>query len=238
MSSNTEIDYGFFNFSAGETPDKVNAIALCSGDILPEECRRCVNTSSHDLLQACPNQNEAIIWPNKCMLRYSNRSILGVMEDSPMYAFYNTGDVPDVEGFNGVLGPLLESLISRAALGNSTRKFALGSSAAPKFQTIRALVQCTPNLDQLQCNNCLDKLRGYIPQCCNGKQGGVFVTPSCYLRFEIYSFYDITYEAPPPSSVPPPSPVPPPSSSSVLPPPPTQGMVHNIGVSCPRFLEV
>jgi hypothetical protein len=41
MSSNTEIDYGFLNFSAGETPDKVNAIALCRGDILPEEnCTR------------------------------------------------------------------------------------------------------------------------------------------------------------------------------------------------------
>jgi hypothetical protein len=37
MSSNTEIDYGFLNFSAGETPNKVNAIALCRGDILPEE---------------------------------------------------------------------------------------------------------------------------------------------------------------------------------------------------------
>jgi hypothetical protein len=56
MSSNTEIDYGFYNFSAGEYPDKVNAIALCRGDISPEECRSCVNATSHDLLKGCPNQ--------------------------------------------------------------------------------------------------------------------------------------------------------------------------------------
>ena len=233
MSSNTEIDYGFFNFSAGETPDKVNAIALCRGDISPKDCLSCVNVSSHDLLQNCPNQKEAIIWPEICMLRYSNRSILGVMEDSPIYARYNIGNVSDVEGFNGVLNPLLDSLISRAASGNSTRKFAVGSAAAPDFQTIHALVECTPDLDRLQCNNCLDSVKGYIPQCCNGKQGAKFTAYSCDIRFEIYGFYDITYEAPPPSSVPPPSPVPPPSSPPVLPPPPTQGMVQNIGVSCP-----
>jgi hypothetical protein len=234
MSSNTKIDYGFFNFSSGEIPDKVNAIALCRGDISPEECRSCVNGSSHDLLQNCPNQKEGIIWPDKCMLRYSNRSILGVMEDSPIHAWYNIRDVPDVEGFNGVLRPLLESLISRAASGNSTRKFAVGSAAAPDFQTIHALAECTPDLDRLQCNNCLDSVKGYIPQCCNGKQGGKFAAYSCDIRFEIYGFYDTTYEAPPHSSVPLPSPVPPPSSPLVLPPPPTQGMVQNIGVSCPR----
>jgi hypothetical protein len=202
MSSNTEIDYGFFNFSAGETPDKVIAIALCRGDILPEDCLSYINTSRHDLLQHCPNQKEAIIWPDKCMLRYSNRSILGVMEDSPIYAWYNTGDVPDVEGFNGVLCTLLDRLIYKPhRIGKIYLQVYCGKRGAPKFQTINALVQCTPNLDRQQCNNCLDSIKAYIPQCCNGKQGGVFVAPSCYIRFEIYSFYEITNEASPPSSV-------------------------------------
>ena len=30
MYSNNEIDYGFYNFSAGESPNKVNAIVLCT----------------------------------------------------------------------------------------------------------------------------------------------------------------------------------------------------------------
>jgi hypothetical protein len=212
MSSNTEIDYGFYNFSAGENPDRVNAIALCRGDISTDDCRSCVNKSSHDLLQYCPNQKEAIIWHDKCMLRYSNKSIFGVMETSPSRIVFITANVSDVEGFNQVLRPLLDGLRDRAASGNSARKFAVGSAAAPAFQTIHALVECTPDLDYLECNNCLETTVGYIPQYSNGKRGAKFMTPSCDLRYELYGFYDPAAEAPPPS----PPPVPPLS--------PTQGI--------------
>ncbi|GLT64225.1 hypothetical protein SLA2020_367310 [Shorea laevis] len=191
MSSNTEIDYGFYNFSAGEYPDKVNAIALCRGDISTDECRSCVNASSHDLLQYCPNQKEAIIWHTTCMVRYSNKLIFGVMEDYPLLAYYNIQNVSDVEGFNQVLRPLLDRLRNRAASGSSTRKFAVGSAAAPDFQTIYALLMCTPDLDELECNNCLRRAAEFIPQCCNGKQGGRFIAPSCDLRYDVYSFYDL-----------------------------------------------
>uniref|UniRef100_A0A6N2NDK8 Protein kinase domain-containing protein n=1 Tax=Salix viminalis TaxID=40686 RepID=A0A6N2NDK8_SALVM len=33
MASDTQIDYGFYNLSVGEFPDRVNAIALCRGDV-------------------------------------------------------------------------------------------------------------------------------------------------------------------------------------------------------------
>ena len=46
MYSNTEIDYGFYNFSAGESPNKVNAIVLCRGDVSTDVCRTCINESS------------------------------------------------------------------------------------------------------------------------------------------------------------------------------------------------
>ena len=93
MINNTKINYGFYNFSFGEAPDKVYAIALCSGDTSPSECHSCINGAGSDLLKACPNQKEAIIWPNKCSLRYSNRSIFNAMEASPLLAFYDTGNV-------------------------------------------------------------------------------------------------------------------------------------------------
>ncbi|XP_041023455.1 putative receptor-like protein kinase At4g00960 isoform X3 [Juglans microcarpa x Juglans regia] len=230
MSNNTKIDYGFYNFTAGENSDKVNAIALCRGDVTPDVCRSCINSTSQELLQSCPNQKEAIKWSDsgKCTVRYSNRSIFGVMEEQPMFAFYNTRNASDVEGFNNVLRPLLDRLRNSTALGNSIRKFALGSEAAPDFQTIYSLLQCTPDLNSLDCNNCLLKLSEYTSSCCNGqKVGGVFVTPSCYLRYETYSFYDPAAESPPPSPPPPPitQPVPPPPVLQLL--PPTQGKESN-----------
>ncbi|KAF3951411.1 hypothetical protein CMV_022931 [Castanea mollissima] len=218
MINDTKINYGFYNFSFGEAPDKVYAIALCRGDTSPSECRSCINGASSDLLKACPNQKEAIIWPDKCSLRYSNRSIFNAMEANPLFAFYNTGNVPDVEAFNNVLLPLLNSLRNRTASGNSTHKFALQSAPAPNFQTIYALLECTPDLSKLECNSCLEQVQSYIPQCCNGKQGGKFVTPSCDIRFEVYSFYDPSVE-PPPSPPPPPPSLPPQVPSAASPPP-------------------
>ncbi|KAM3749456.1 hypothetical protein ACB098_05G186100 [Castanea mollissima] len=218
MINDTKINYGFYNFSFGEAPDKVYAIALCRGDTSPSECRSCINGASSDLLKACPNQKEAIIWPDKCSLRYSSRSIFNAMEASPLFAFYNTGNVLDVEAFNNVLLPLLNSLRNRTASGNSTRKFALQSALAPNFQTIYALLECTPDLSKLECSSCLQQVQSFIPQCCNGKQGGKFVTPSCDIRFEVYSFYDPSVEPPP--SPPPPSPSPLPQVPSAASPPP------------------
>ncbi|XP_041017374.1 putative receptor-like protein kinase At4g00960 [Juglans microcarpa x Juglans regia] len=207
MSSNTNISYGFYNFSVGENSGKVNAIALCRGDIGTDECRSCVNASSQDLLQYCPNQKEAIVWYTKCMVRYSNRSIFGVLEANPLYSFYNTLNASDVDAFTQVLGPLLERLKNLAAAGNSTRKFAVGSETAQDFQTIHALLMCTPDLDELDCKSCLEQTRQRVfSTCCYGKQGGRYISPSCDLRYETYTFYDPIAEAPPPSLLPPSSP--------------------------------
>ncbi|KAM3749436.1 hypothetical protein ACB098_05G185300 [Castanea mollissima] len=214
MHSNTEIDYGFYNFSAGESPNKVNAIVLCRGDVSTDVCRACINESSSTLLKSCPNQKEAIIWAEKCVLRYSHRSIFNMLDTDPLLGYYNIGDVPDVEAFNKVLRPLLNSLRNRTASGNSTHKFALQSAPVPNFETIYALLECTPDLSKLDCNNCLSQVQVFIPRCCNRKQGGRFVTPSCDIRYEIYSFYDPAAE-PPPSPLPPPPLVP----SAASPPP-------------------
>nr|XP_023892514.1 putative receptor-like protein kinase At4g00960 isoform X3 [Quercus suber] len=205
--NNTKIDYGFYNFSAGESPDKVYAIALCAGDASPSECRSCINESRYELLQACPNQKEAIRWAwlPKCFIRYSYKSIFNILATDPKQASYNVADAPDVEAFNNVLGPFLDSLRKLAAKGNSTRKFALQSVSAPNRLTIYSFMQCTPDLSELDCNTCLKDVQDESASCCNGKQGGIFSTPSCVLRYETYRFSDPSAETPPP---PPPSPPP------------------------------
>ncbi|KAK7858096.1 cysteine-rich receptor-like protein kinase 26 [Quercus suber] len=81
------------------------------------------------------------------------------MEASPLFAFYNTGDVSDVEAFNNMLLPLLNILRNRTASGNSSHKFALQSAPAPNFQTIYAFLECTPDLSKLECNSCLQQVQ-------------------------------------------------------------------------------
>nr|QMS43708.1 protein kinase [Betula platyphylla] len=212
LYSNTEIDYGFYNSSYGQNSDKVYAIGLCRGDVNLDDCRGCLNNATSLLKQLCPNQKEAIGWYDECMLRYSNRSILGVEETSPSFVMWNTNNVSaNYDQFKDDLRTLLENLRSQAVAGGSLRKFAAGNATAPNFQTLYALVQCTPDLSELECQNCLDGTIRGIPQCCDGKQGGRVVTPSCNMRFEVYQFYTSTAVASPPSSpvAPPVSPPPP-----------------------------
>ncbi|KAK2405021.1 putative receptor protein kinase [Trifolium repens] len=193
LSSNKEIDYGFYNFSYGQNTDKVNAIGLCRGDVKPDICRNCLNDSRVLLTRLCPNQKEAIGWYDNCMLRYSNRSIFGIMEGLPSFYMSNSKNVTQVDQFNQVLGDLMKKLKEKAASSNDSRvKYSTGNETDVNlnFQTVYGLVQCTPDLSFQDCTRCLDDAIYEIPTCCNNKMGGRVIKPSCSFRFESALFYD------------------------------------------------
>ncbi|QCE08409.1 serine/threonine-protein kinase PBS1 [Vigna unguiculata] len=193
FSSHTQIDYGFYNFSYGQGEDAVYAIGLCRGDLKPDECLKSLNDSRVSLQKSCPNQKEAIMWTVECMLRYTNRSIFGVMENQPTDDnYYNLDVTGSVSEFNASLESLMRNLTSIAASGDSRRKYATGSIPAPNFQTIYGQAQCTPDLSSEDCAKCLDEAVSIIPQCCSGKAGGNVVKPSCRIRFDPYIFYGPT----------------------------------------------
>ncbi|TXG47186.1 hypothetical protein EZV62_026480 [Acer yangbiense] len=220
ISSNSEINYGFYNFSTGQDPNKVNAIALCRGDIDLNACRSCINDSISTLTTICPNQKEAIGWYDNCMLSYSNKTIFRTVDIVRRFYMWNPQNVTSVDQFNQVLRTLLEGLRSKAASGSSIRKFATGNASAPDFKILYALVQCTPDLSRDECSDCLIRNTGDIPVCCDGKAGGRVIGPSCSLRFETYRFYEpmVDDELTPPLPLPPPllSPSPPPPSPSSI----------------------
>ncbi|KAB1201233.1 Cysteine-rich receptor-like protein kinase 26 [Morella rubra] len=224
MYSNTDIDYGFYNFSAGENSDKVNSLHFVEGT-RPDECRRCLNLTSYDLLQFCPNQKEAINGADECSLRYSTDYIWR-HGSNPLTAFYNNANVSNVEGSTRCK-TLVSSLIKRAASG-ILYKFALEACLPRHSKRYMHLWSALLIWTSLNAANCLAAAQQFIPQCCDGKQGGKYVTPSCDLRYEVYQFYDPAAEAPPPlTSTPSPPPpqqlVPPLSPPPIKALPPTEG---------------
>ncbi|KAL5841887.1 hypothetical protein ACOSQ3_012490 [Xanthoceras sorbifolium] len=200
ISSNTVIDYGFYNESLGQEPDRVNAIALCRGDVSVDVCRGCLQNVTRKIVEVCPNQKEAIGGYDECMLRYSNKTIFGILDTQISFSFSNTQNVSEnVNQFNQALQDLLGRLRDTAASGDSHRKFATGDTQSG-FQRIYALVQCTPDLDLLECSDCLDNVIGQLPGCCNGKMGGRVINPSCNFRYEVNDrFFSPTPDSAPPS---------------------------------------
>ncbi|XP_061353857.1 cysteine-rich receptor-like protein kinase 44 isoform X2 [Gastrolobium bilobum] len=214
LTSNTEINYGFYNFSYGQDSEKVNAIGLCRGDLKPDDCRSCLNDSRGNLTQICPNQKEAIVWLEKCMLRYSNRSIFGILETIPTIYAWNVNNATDADQINQELVKLIDNLKGSAASGDSRRKYAADDALALNFQPIYGLVQCTPDLSWQNCTDCLDMIIKQIRICCTDKIGGRVIGPSCNIRYELTRFYDPTPMLDPGTPPPTPLPSPPPPSPS------------------------
>nr|XP_023926807.1 putative receptor-like protein kinase At4g00960 isoform X3 [Quercus suber] len=219
LYSNTTIDYGFYNSSYGQNSDQVYGIGLCRGDVKPDVCRSCLKNSSGLLTQLCPTQKEAIGWYDLCMLRYSNSSIYDIMNSNPQITIWNTGTVSAnyAAQFYDNLTNLLANLRTEAAAGDSLRKYAAGSGSAPEFLTLYALLQCTPDLSQQDCNNCLLIAIKNIP-CCNGTRSARVLVPSCNMRFDVLSFFDSATTPPPP---------PPPPSTNTTTSPPSKGNQSN-----------
>ncbi|KAI9127873.1 hypothetical protein K1719_000866 [Acacia pycnantha] len=222
LTSNKQIDYGFYNHSYGNYPNTIYAVGLCRGDVMPDFCRSCLKNSSILLPRLCPNQKQAFGMYDECMLSYSNTSILG-NQVNPIVTVYmrNANSATSWNQYNQVLVGLLRNLISRAASGDSNLKFAAGNEDGPDLQTIYAVIQCTPNLNESECNNCLLWAISQIPNCCNGRRGCRVITPICNFRYESGRFYAVAADVPLSTLSPLVSPPPPPLLTSPSTPPST-----------------
>ncbi|KAM0943877.1 putative Gnk2-like domain-containing protein [Dioscorea sansibarensis] len=196
---------GFYNDTKGDPTEPAYGLALCRGDASIDVCQNCVNSSVQQIIQLCPQQKSGIIWLDKCILRYSDQSFFSSVDTSVKLILYNIGNASEPERFTKLLGQLMDGLAVKAY--ESSRLFAIDSADYTSFQKIYGLLMCTRDLSKDDCNLCLSSYIGDIPNMGNGhQQGGVLLGMSCYLRYEVYPFYNlsaVTAETPPPFSSPP-----------------------------------
>ncbi|KAL8130202.1 hypothetical protein V2J09_019357 [Rumex salicifolius] len=187
------ISYGFYNFSADQQPDQANAIALCRGDVDVAECNTCLNFVITKLAGLCPNQKEAIGWADNCMLRYSNRSILGGQwENTPTKWLTSKVKSTDINQFANDVQELLRTLPNKTASGDSRLKFATGEAKLSDSRMVYALMQCTPDLPSTDCLGCLYWANYYILATgydLRGQTGARVLLPSCNIRYDLLKFY-------------------------------------------------
>ncbi|XP_021293809.1 putative receptor-like protein kinase At4g00960 isoform X2 [Herrania umbratica] len=201
---------GFFNATIGQEPNKVYAQALCRGDLSAEDCLTYVNFTAQQLITNCTNQKEGFSWDGDipCLVRYSNQSFFGVLALDPIQEAINPNDINDaasnITQFFQVWGELMEAVATKASMGSSRLKYATGVA-----DEIQALMQCTPDLSQSDCLTCLRTLVRRYTACCRTYQGGYVETPSCRMRWDLYTFFAPTTDtvrislSPPPSNSPP-----------------------------------
>ncbi|KAI8525221.1 hypothetical protein RHMOL_Rhmol13G0212900 [Rhododendron molle] len=207
LSSNSNnASNGFYNFTAGSSPpDVAYGLFLCRGDVAAASCRDCVEYATRDVVERCPWSKLATIWYDECLLRYSNLSIFAAAETRVWEVLENRQNVTNNETrFNEVLGEVMKNIANRASSDDSGKKFATGEVNYSALQPVYGLAQCTPDLSDSNCNGCLLNGISKLPQ---AKLGAQVLFPSCYIRYEMYLFYNASIGGapPPPSSVLPPS---------------------------------
>ncbi|KAK8675323.1 hypothetical protein V6N13_033392 [Hibiscus sabdariffa] len=194
FQSNSTRQTGFYNLTVGQhPPDTVYGLFLCRGDDTKEICRECVTSASKRILQLCPNRKTALVYYDECMLRYSNRSFFSAWEMQPALELLNRGNVSQPDRFMKFLRNTMKEIATLAANGDQLgKKYATKEVNFTSFQTLYTLAQCTLDLSVSDCETCLQTAIANLPSCCEGKEGGRVVFPSCNVRYELYPFYRIT----------------------------------------------
>ncbi|KAK6917382.1 Gnk2-homologous domain [Dillenia turbinata] len=199
LSSSVISNRLFYTTKLGESPDTVHALALCRGDYNAETCSTCINLAINDTFLYCPNKQESVTWgwdyDNTCIVRYANRPIFKAMETSPTMPITAGSNVStNFDQFSHAWDSLMDNLVTTAVAGNSSYNltyFATGELNVNSYNTIYGMVQCTPDLVPSQCRVCLHRAIEGFQSCCSGRQGGSFLSPSCFIKYELYLFYDV-----------------------------------------------
>ncbi|CAA7018263.1 unnamed protein product [Microthlaspi erraticum] len=189
LASNVPSHSGFFNSFTGQDPNRIFIIAMCIPGTKPDACSDCIKGASEGLLQCCPNQTEAYTWPECCMVRYSNGSFSGSLLMEPSRQLTIIEDiVVNMTVFDRVFEELMLRTISAASLPSGQKYFAAEVASLPSFQTMYAMMQCTPDVSSGDCEFCLKRTVGEYVSCCRSKRGGAVIRPSCFFRWDLYAY--------------------------------------------------
>ncbi|KAL2931605.1 Cysteine-rich receptor-like protein kinase 25 [Bienertia sinuspersici] len=198
-SAGKSINNGYFATNKSSDSETIYARFLCRGDTTPDTCQGCVSTAISDLpLAKCLSDKSAVIWYGECMVQYSNKSFQGIVDEYIHEGWRNIDHVSsitdDVNGFMTLAGDTIQNLTSKVnSLGDHTREgdskyYLIKDVAFNSFIRIYTMVQCTPDLNPLDCGRCLNIVVNEMATYCNGYKGGRVLNPSCYARYETYPY--------------------------------------------------
>ncbi|KAG6695140.1 hypothetical protein I3843_09G082800 [Carya illinoinensis] len=191
LPSNTSLT-GFYSTSTGDQDsDRVYGQALCRGDVNSTVCQNCIQTATKEILKQCRSK-DAMIWFELCQVRYSFQNFFSLMVYTGKYPQQNQmqKNISNPVHLEQVLTYLMNNISNETAFDPSTRMFATGEINFSRKKTIYGLVQCTRDISDESCSNCLQSAFGELQECCFYRQGGIIVSRNCNMRFELYRFYN------------------------------------------------
>ncbi|KAH0454851.1 hypothetical protein IEQ34_016775 [Dendrobium chrysotoxum] len=179
--------YGFANSSDGIGPDTIYGLTRCRGDISRETCSSCILEATNKIQTICPSSAEVRILYEYCFVRYDTNNFLGQPDTSHAQMWYSSRVATDPADFDQAVEGLMGQVKAEAATGES--KFGRGERNLLKSNmTVYGMAQCTRDLQESACNQCLDKVSEIILGSCKYHLGCYVIATSCLMRYEINPF--------------------------------------------------
>ncbi|XP_062014792.1 uncharacterized protein LOC133731435 [Rosa rugosa] len=193
LSFNASIFGGFYNNTIGTGRDRVYGQTLCRGDVSSTACQKCVSDASQEIFNSCKSR-DALIWYELCQVRYSYQMFFSSMTYTGKYPDQNNQqkNVSDAHYFGDVLRYLMNNLSGESLFTPPKKMFATGEIELSGNRIIYGLEQCTRDISERDCNDCLVFALEDLSSCCSSHQGGTVVSRNCNVRFEIDQFFNDT----------------------------------------------
>ncbi|XP_030491307.2 cysteine-rich receptor-like protein kinase 15 isoform X1 [Cannabis sativa] len=197
LASTASVSKFYNTSSSGVDSDKVYGLYMCLGYATNEDCKNCISLTSKEIMGHCPNSPEAVIWEEKCMIRYSNTNFLGSVDVSENLEMHNLINASEPKQLGSALEEMLNELIEKAAYNHSPIKYYAADKRSYGNDIVYAVVQCTEDLSPTGCKTCLKATIENASTCCSFSKGVRILSKSCFLRYELYDFYEDDSEIPP-----------------------------------------
>ncbi|TVU42772.1 hypothetical protein EJB05_09193, partial [Eragrostis curvula] len=178
---------GFFNISHGNHPDEVFGLAMCYADYSWEKCLFCLEHAAAWVGTGCPFSWRASVNYDMCLLRYSDKPFFGGLDPTLTAVVRSCTNATDAASLNEARLKLIIGLSGDAA--RSPRRFAYGKrsyvDSHGESLVMYALAQCRGDLEDGECNGCLNMVREELEKQIPFDTAGYLLGYSCYVRYNL-----------------------------------------------------
>ncbi|XP_019052084.1 PREDICTED: cysteine-rich receptor-like protein kinase 10 isoform X1 [Nelumbo nucifera] len=184
----------FNKVTIGNSSDRVYGLFMCVNYKTLDTCKEYVDIAIQNINRLCPNRTEATDWEEYSQLSYSNQNFFGKVGVGNI-PLWNKKNITNPDEFAPTVRSLLANLSKEATFNASSSMIATGNANFTDHDTIYGLVQCTNDLSTEDCYKCLQNSTDEILSCCYFYRGARVLNRNCYLRYELYNFYQNATES-------------------------------------------
>jgi hypothetical protein len=197
LSADAATSKGYNYTSIGDNTtkgDTVYGLYDCRGDVVGDFCQLCVSAAAREVLDLCPNRGSATIFYSSCIFRYSSHNFFGKVTTYPYWIHFGTKKVSSaIEIPKGE--DLMKRLIRKAT--NETNQLYFMDGLNLSFTESRyGLVQCSRDLTNERCRQCLQSMLAMLNICCKRELGWQVSSASCLIRYDDNMFYLLHNQSP------------------------------------------